>query len=56
MWYMSALSNSECHIPVFFIFNFTYVLALVRYSPTVSLLVIENFDIFTLLVPILVDQ
>ena len=34
MWYVSASSNSECHIGMFFIFDFTNVLALARYSST----------------------
>ena len=33
---VSTSSNSECHIAMFFIFDFTSVLALARYSPTIS--------------------
>ena len=40
-----------------FIFDFTSVFALARYLPTVSLLFIDNFKIFTLaLILLLVDQ
>ena len=41
---------------MFFIFDFTSVLALARYSPTNSSLDIESFENFTLaLIPLLVD-
>ena len=56
MWYASASSISELQDVTSFIFDFTSVFALARYSPTVSLLFMDNFEIFTLaLILLLVD-
>ena len=56
IWYASASSMSWCHDVASFIFDLTSVFALARYSPTVSLLLIVSFEIFTLAsIPLLVD-
>ena len=56
MWYASASSMSEFQDVASFIFDFTSAFALVRYLPTVYLLFIDNFEIFTLdSIPLLVD-
>ena len=56
MWYASASSMSEFQDVASFIFDFTSAFAVARYSPTVSYLFIDNFEIFTLaMIPLLVD-